>query len=314
MHSPDALSEEIVMEERRRSYLRDRAPSVEVSALDAPVRPVEAPVEDPLFDRLDEEYEKTVRMLARKYLRCFKTGDYFAEDLVQNTWAAVRHSLPSFADARSERAIICTIAKYTFTTFSNNWQTRSRGELVSLTGDSPVNGSDRLQLDNDFSALITKSEIQQCAEDIPSILDLYGDDLRDSLGELTERERSIVERHWSGETLKSIGVDLGVSDHITRTIYTAAINKIVANIRGKFGIVAPPVQLNENPKGLLTPGTTLGYLRVIEHAGKDRHGSTLYRCRCERPGCGKIVTTDGSILRRKKSCGCLRLDLGGWKM
>ena len=55
-------------------------------------------------------------------------------------------------------------------------------------------------------------------------------------------------------------------------------------------------------------GQRFGRLTAIEEAGKDKHGSILWRCKCD---CGNECVVVGYSLRRgdSKSCGCLQREL-----
>ena len=55
-------------------------------------------------------------------------------------------------------------------------------------------------------------------------------------------------------------------------------------------------------------GQMFGRLTVLEVAGRNREGSTLWRCRC---ACGveTIVVSRNLASGNSKSCGCLRLEL-----
>lgn len=56
-------------------------------------------------------------------------------------------------------------------------------------------------------------------------------------------------------------------------------------------------------------GNIYGRLLVIEEAGRDRHGKSLWRCLCK---CGGEVVVVGCSLRRTghtRSCGCLIKDI-----
>lgn len=55
-------------------------------------------------------------------------------------------------------------------------------------------------------------------------------------------------------------------------------------------------------------GQRFGRLVVLEEAGRDKWGSTMWRCRC---GCGAIKVVRGSSLRGglTRSCGCLIVEL-----
>lgn len=50
-------------------------------------------------------------------------------------------------------------------------------------------------------------------------------------------------------------------------------------------------------------GLTFGRLRVLDHAGRDRHGKSLWNCECQ---CGetKIVLAQSLVSGRTVSCGC----------
>lgn len=54
-------------------------------------------------------------------------------------------------------------------------------------------------------------------------------------------------------------------------------------------------------------GKTFGRLTVLTHRGKNRHGLTIWECKCE---CGniRIVTTCHLTGNHSKSCGCLQRD------
>ena len=54
-------------------------------------------------------------------------------------------------------------------------------------------------------------------------------------------------------------------------------------------------------------GLTFGYLEVLEFAGTDNRGETLWLCQCHYNGCTNTKTVVGSRLRygRNISCGCL---------
>ena len=56
-------------------------------------------------------------------------------------------------------------------------------------------------------------------------------------------------------------------------------------------------------------GQTFGQLTVLDRAGRDDTGKTLWRCRCE---CGRIANVTGLNLRtgNTKSCGCLKRRTG----
>lgn len=51
-------------------------------------------------------------------------------------------------------------------------------------------------------------------------------------------------------------------------------------------------------------GAVFGRLKVVEAAGSDKHGATLWKCVCE---CGKEKIASRGALKsgRVKSCGCL---------
>lgn len=51
-------------------------------------------------------------------------------------------------------------------------------------------------------------------------------------------------------------------------------------------------------------GQVFGRLRVVEAAGSDKHGATLWKCICD---CGneKVVPRGALKSGRVKSCGCL---------
>lgn len=55
-------------------------------------------------------------------------------------------------------------------------------------------------------------------------------------------------------------------------------------------------------------GLVFGRLTVLEAAGLDSGGNSLWRCRCK---CGTTITTCGSKMRNGKirSCGCLAREL-----
>lgn len=50
-------------------------------------------------------------------------------------------------------------------------------------------------------------------------------------------------------------------------------------------------------------------LTVLEYIGTNKHGSKVYECICD---CGKITNATSTVLTKniKKSCGCLRSDIG----
>ena len=56
-------------------------------------------------------------------------------------------------------------------------------------------------------------------------------------------------------------------------------------------------------------GNRYGRLIVLEEAGRDRFGNTLWLCQCE---CGNTIVVQGASLRAKRtqSCGCLRGEKG----
>lgn len=56
-------------------------------------------------------------------------------------------------------------------------------------------------------------------------------------------------------------------------------------------------------------GKRFGYLTAIERVGRNKSGSTLWRCKCD---CGKeIVATYGNVsYGNTKSCGCKRQENG----
>ena len=54
-------------------------------------------------------------------------------------------------------------------------------------------------------------------------------------------------------------------------------------------------------------GRVIGRLLVIEECGRDSHGRTLWRCRCE---CGNEIIVRGDNLRKEHttSCGCYQME------
>lgn len=61
------------------------------------------------------------------------------------------------------------------------------------------------------------------------------------------------------------------------------------------------------PKKLDLTGQKFGRLTVIEEVGRDIHGNTKWRCKCE---CGGEIIVYAGNLRKgyTKSCGCLRKE------
>jgi hypothetical protein len=59
--------------------------------------------------------------------------------------------------------------------------------------------------------------------------------------------------------------------------------------------------------GKIQPGMKFGRLTVLSATEKRKHGSVVYKCRCD---CGKETNVDGSKLknRRTNSCGCLKIE------
>ena len=60
-------------------------------------------------------------------------------------------------------------------------------------------------------------------------------------------------------------------------------------------------------RALQLVGREFGRLRVVKRAGSDKHGASLWRCKCE---CGKEKTVSRGHLRsgKVKSCGCLMVE------
>lgn len=54
-------------------------------------------------------------------------------------------------------------------------------------------------------------------------------------------------------------------------------------------------------------GERYGRLVVVEHAGKDKRGKHLWRCKCD---CGneKVVVADNLSSGKSNSCGCLKTE------
>lgn len=69
-----------------------------------------------------------------------------------------------------------------------------------------------------------------------------------------------------------------------------------------WDLVSPPTGGRRRPARL--QGRVFGRLKVVALAGKDKHGTSLWRCRCE---CGNEKVVSRSRLKdgRVKSCGCL---------
>ena len=68
------------------------------------------------------------------------------------------------------------------------------------------------------------------------------------------------------------------------------------------------------PKYVDITGKRFGRLEVLGYAGNNKHGSALWRCKCD---CGKETVVIGAMLRNgnTKSCGCMGLEKlkMGWK-
>jgi len=62
-----------------------------------------------------------------------------------------------------------------------------------------------------------------------------------------------------------------------------------------------------NKRKCVKPGDKSGLLTVISSYGKDKHGHTKWKCKCE---CGniKIIVGHGISSNNTKSCGCLRYN------
>jgi hypothetical protein len=55
-------------------------------------------------------------------------------------------------------------------------------------------------------------------------------------------------------------------------------------------------------------GQKFGRLTAIRDAGKNARGYRLWLCRCE---CGAEIVKPTNLLRKNRSCGCLRRENGG---
>lgn len=55
-------------------------------------------------------------------------------------------------------------------------------------------------------------------------------------------------------------------------------------------------------------GKRFGRLEVINYHGRDKHGGSMWKCKCE---CGNVIITKGNSLRMgvTKSCGCLQREI-----
>lgn len=73
------------------------------------------------------------------------------------------------------------------------------------------------------------------------------------------------------------------------------------------GCLANELTSQRSQKNLI--GRKFGKLEVLDFAGKDRWGQTLYKCKCD---CGKDTVVPGYGLTRKvspyRSCGCITVE------
>lgn len=285
MLGPNEVSEQIVADERRQTYLLPSDDPLQAHAA--------APIHKPAGTGTDAGFDQLYRIHSRRIVRWatrFLGNPELGEDAAQEAWITIRTCCDT--PERQTPGFINSVVFTTLLNFRRNWKMRSQTELDTLTDDEAEDGA----VPTETRASFLATERYQ-----PSLSELHGAELHWQLQMLPDLERSVIQDcYLDGVSNQEFGERHGKSDSWTQLVKSRALNMLAMAMTGKPAAA-------QTPHRIYAPGTRFVGLTVIRHEVL-RDGKNLYLASCNTCGSQKVYRS--TQLAKNKSCGCLQ---GGGK-